>query len=412
MLLFLLVIWVFRDHYQEILRNIQAVSIRELLLLLGMGLAYQMLESAVCFAMIRRRLPTFSYRQAVEVTFLGVFGNVSTLSVGSVPMQSYYLHHCGMMTGCGIGTMMLEYIFHKSSVLIYTTVMLLFQGRWLSETGRGFSRYIPLGYGICALIIAALVLLCAWEKVQWFASWVIDHLPNTEKWEGRKRLWKDNLSSLHTESPKLLHDHWCLLKVLLFNGLKLFCLYTIPFLCMEILGISGPSFWHVQLLTALMHLISNALPNVAGVGPVEFAFVLIFSHYMELGQYNSPLTGTLYQFPAPGKKTYGGGFYFHFDREPDQQGVSHFMNGCLLQNLCEYTYHTWEPGFAALQLRSSVDDPWAELPIHTIVGGAYSSNDLMVHKLNLAEKVDADAVVPYLLTGRYDRTAFMETGRI
>ena len=234
LLLFLLVIWVFRDHYQEILRNIQAVSIRELLLLLGMGLAYQMLESAVCFAMIRRRLPTFSYRQAVEVTFLGVFGNVSTLSVGSVPMQSYYLHHCGMMTGCGIGTMMLEYIFHKSSVLIYTTVMLLFQGRWLSETGRGFSRYIPLGYGICALIIAALVLLCAWEKVQWFASWVIDHLPNTEKWEGRKRLWKDNLSSLHTESPKLLHDHWCLLKVLLFNGLKLFCLYTIPFLCMEI----------------------------------------------------------------------------------------------------------------------------------------------------------------------------------
>lgn len=53
--------------------------------------------------------------------------------------------------------------------------------------------------------------------MQWFASWVIDHLPNTEKWEGRKRLWKDNLSSLHTESPKLLHDHWCLLKVLLFN---------------------------------------------------------------------------------------------------------------------------------------------------------------------------------------------------
>ena len=287
LLLFLLVIWVFRDHYQEILRNIQAVSIRELLLLLGMGLAYQMLESAVCFAMIRRRLPTFSYRQAVEVTFLGVFGNVSTLSVGSVPMQSYYLHHCGMMTGCGIGTMMLEYIFHKSSVLIYTTVMLLFQGRWLSETGRGFSRYIPLGYGICALIIAALVLLCAWEKVQWFASWVIDHLPNTEKWEGRKRLWKDNLSSLHTESPKLLHDHWCLLKVLLFNGLKLFCLYTIPFLCMEILGISGPAFWHVQLLTALMHLISNALPNVAG--PVEFAFVLIFSHYMEYAQASSAL---------------------------------------------------------------------------------------------------------------------------
>lgn len=133
---------------------------------------------------------------------------------------------------------------------------------------------------------------------------------------------------------------------------------------------------------------------------------------MELGEYNNAMTGVLYQFPEAGKKTYGGGFYFHLDREPDEAGVSHFQNGALLQNLCEYNYHSWEPGFAQLTLQSSMDDPWAELPIHTIVGGAYSCNDLMVHKLNLAERLDADEIVPYLLTGRYDRTAFMETGRV
>ena len=133
---------------------------------------------------------------------------------------------------------------------------------------------------------------------------------------------------------------------------------------------------------------------------------------MELGQYNSPMTAALYQFPAAGKKTFGGGFYYHFDRQPDEAGVPHFMNGCLLQNLCEYNYHTWEPGQAALTLRSSIDDPWAELPINTIVGGAWSSNDLLVHKLTLAERLDTQDFIPYLLTGRYDRTAFMETGRV
>jgi len=133
---------------------------------------------------------------------------------------------------------------------------------------------------------------------------------------------------------------------------------------------------------------------------------------LELGRYNSPLTHVLYQAPAPGKQVYGGGFYFHFDREPDENGVSRFMNGALLQNLCEYNYKTWEPGVASLTLRSSIDDPWAELPISTIVGGAYSRNSLLVHKLNLVEKLNAEDVVPYLLTARYDRTAFMETGRI
>ncbi|BCJ99150.1 oxidoreductase [Anaerocolumna chitinilytica] len=133
---------------------------------------------------------------------------------------------------------------------------------------------------------------------------------------------------------------------------------------------------------------------------------------MKLGEYNSSLTAALYQFPAAGKQTFGGGFYFHFDREPDESGVSHFMNGALLMNQCEYNYQSWEPGLVTVNLKSSVDDPWGELPVNTIIGGAYSKNSLLVHKLNLVEKLDTDEIIPYLLTGRYDRTAFMETGRI
>lgn len=133
---------------------------------------------------------------------------------------------------------------------------------------------------------------------------------------------------------------------------------------------------------------------------------------MKLGEYNSPLTAMLYQAPAAGKQTFGGGFYFHFDRMPDEEGVSHFKNGALLMNQCEYNYQSWEPGTVTMNLKSSIDDPWAELPIQTIIGGAYSKNSLLVHKLNLVEQLEADEIIPYLLTGRYDRTAFMETGRI
>lgn len=133
---------------------------------------------------------------------------------------------------------------------------------------------------------------------------------------------------------------------------------------------------------------------------------------MKLGEYNHPLMAPLYQFPAEGRQTFGGGFYFHFDREPDENGQSHFRNGALLMNQCEYNYKTWEPGFVTLNMKSSIDDPWAELPIQSMIGGAYSKNSLLVHKLSLVEKLDAEEIIPYLLTGRYDRTAFMETGRI
>lgn len=288
-LLSLLIFWVFRDHYQEIEQNIRTARAGDLLFLLGMGGIYQLLESAVCFVLVSSQLPTFSYWQAVEVTFLGVFGNVSTLSAGTIPIQSYYLHRYGLMAGNGVGTMTLEYVFHKISILIYTTAMLLFHGRWLWATSSGLPRYMLLGYIVCALIIVALILLCTWDKVQQLACWGISHLPDTEKWKQRKQLWTSNLTALYHQSQLLLHDHKCLRKVIVLNALKLCGLYSIPFLCIKVLRISALSFWQVQLLTALMHMISNALPNIAGVGPVEFAFMMIFSHYMEYAQASSAL---------------------------------------------------------------------------------------------------------------------------
>ncbi len=133
---------------------------------------------------------------------------------------------------------------------------------------------------------------------------------------------------------------------------------------------------------------------------------------LELGEYNSPLTDVVYQFPRAGEKSEGSGFFFDFSFIRDEDGVSHLSNGALYQNLCEYNYKAWEPGFASLKLQSSKDDPWAELPINTIIGGAFCKNDLLLKGMKLAEHVEAEKIFPYMLTNRYDRTAFMETGRI
>ena len=61
---------------------------------------------------------------------------------------------------------------------------------------------------------------------------------------------------------------------------------------------------------------------------------------LKIGEYNNAMTGMLYQFPEAGKKTYGGGFYFHLDREPDKEGKSHFQNGlCFRISVNTITIH-------------------------------------------------------------------------
>lgn len=289
LILTLLVFLVFREDYKEIVENICSVRITGLMLVVALGVLYQTLDSAVCYVLIRSKLPCFTFLQAIRVTYLGVFGSVSTFSVGCIPMQSYYLHCCGLTAGSGIGVLMLEYVLHKSSILIYATGMLLIQGRWFSAADSNLLHYILFGYIICVLIIAALILLCTWKKLLQFALWGINHFPNTEKWRNRKQIWAVNLNALYTESQETLRSPRLLGKAIVLNGLKLFCFYSIPFCCFRIMNLSVLPFWRVQLLASLMYLITNALPNVAGMGPTEFAFILIFSCHMEYAQASSAL---------------------------------------------------------------------------------------------------------------------------
>lgn len=128
---------------------------------------------------------------------------------------------------------------------------------------------------------------------------------------------------------------------------------------------------------------------------------------MELGAYNHPMAGVLYQNPTAGKQTYGSGMYYIFDKEYDKENKLKFSNVRLYKNMCQYTYKSWEPGFAKLKLNSSIDDPWAELPINTIIGGAYCKNDLIMQSMELVEEVDAEKAMPYLLKSRFDKVVFM-----
>ena len=67
-------------------------------------------------------------------------------------------------------------------------------------------------------------------------------------------------------------------------------MYTIPYFCLRFMGLSSAlGFGQVQLLTALMLFLSNALPNVAGMGSIETAFLLVFGAFLPRGETMSVL---------------------------------------------------------------------------------------------------------------------------
>ena len=257
-----IIVLLFKDHWAEITAALSQLSAWQVLVVLAIGLSYPLLEGCVAWVIVRSRIPGFRLWQGIDTAWCGIFGNVVTLGAGAVPVQTWYLHRCGLPVGPGVGLMTLQYVFHKTTVLLYATVMLLLQHRWLAANTTGVMNYLPMAYAVVAAIIVVLVLVCVSPLVQDLARWLMRLLPKTEKWQQRRADWQQQLDVLG----------------------ELFGLFCLPYLCIRFMGLSPLGFWQVQLLTSLMLFLSNALPNVAGMGSIETAFLLVFGSFLERGE--------------------------------------------------------------------------------------------------------------------------------
>lgn len=127
-----IVVFIFREHWAEISEALSRLTLGQGLLALAVGLSYPLLEGVSSWLIVRSRLSHFPLRQGIDNAWMGTFGNVVGLGAGSVPFQTWYLHRRGLDVGPGVGLMTLQYVFHKTSVLLYATVLLLAGRPWNS----------------------------------------------------------------------------------------------------------------------------------------------------------------------------------------------------------------------------------------------------------------------------------------
>lgn len=192
------IVLIFRDHWAEITAALAQLNLWQVLVVLALGISYPLLEGCVSYVIVRGRMPGFTLRQGIDNAWCGTFGNVVTLGAGAVPVQTWYLHQAGLPIGPGVGLMTLQYVFHKATVLLYATVMLLLQHKWLAANTTGVLKYLPMAYAVVALVIVALVLVCVSPLVQNLARWALGFLPKTEKWQQRRADWLEQLDVLGT----------------------------------------------------------------------------------------------------------------------------------------------------------------------------------------------------------------------
>ena len=276
-----LMFYIFKDHLPEISAALGKLRLGQGALLLGLGLTYPAIEGIISQRILSSRLPGFSFRRGLDLAFLGAFGNVVTFGAGTMAMQGYDISLQGLGIGPGIGLTTLQYVFHKGAVLLVAAVLLVFHGGWLlSADTSGLMQYLLPACLMVAAIILALVLVCTSRTVQDLVYRLLNLLPDTGKWQARRQSWTAQLDGLRIESRQLLQNRGLCIQVILLQMCKLVLMYAIPWFGARFMGLGSLTFWQAETLTALMMLLSNALPNLGGMGSIETAFYLIFAGFL------------------------------------------------------------------------------------------------------------------------------------
>lgn len=134
----------------------------------------------------------------------------------------------------------------------------------------------------------------------------------------------------------------------------------------------------------------------------------IFDVEVEIGAYNDPLMEQLNANAKAGGQTRGSCFLFQYERDTAPDGHMTFPKMYLLNYDSVTDYQSWEPArITSIRMEPSLDDPWAELAVVKPLGAAYSINSNWVpgvSRIAQLEGDEADSLISYLFSGRWDRS--------
>jgi len=138
----------------------------------------------------------------------------------------------------------------------------------------------------------------------------------------------------------------------------------------------------------------------------------IFSVEVEMGGYNDPRMEAMHKDYRQGYQERGTCMLFQYERGQGPGGRMTFPKMQLINYDSITDVQTWEPAcIKSLQMEPSLDDPWAELAVVKPLGAGYSVNSNRVAGISTLaefEGDEADSLISYLFSGRWDRSTLVK----
>lgn len=269
---------IFHDSLGEIKTQLFQADKRALLILVIFGNLYILLDGWVLHYMIVKNHERCTLWQAVRLAYMVVFFNVTTFAAGTKPAQIYDLYQESQIKpGKSFGILMMEYVSHKLTIVLYAAVMLCFFHTVLFQIPGLEKNYLLAGFGISFAVLTFLTMFCINQK---FAPWLLRCCEHIKK-ESIKEKAKAGIAQLEEFSrvgSVVIKDKKQWIGLIFRNAVKMTCLYILP--AVAIFAVTGKmlplSLLECLAFSSIMQLLIGVIPSSGGMGSTELLFLMLF----------------------------------------------------------------------------------------------------------------------------------------
>ncbi len=269
----------FKDSYKDIAYQLSKTSIKIFIGMVALGNMYYVIDAIMYYYLLKRDGTPLNLLRCIAISYMSIFFNVTTFGAGIKPGQVLYLHNKGISIGRGFAITTMPYVFHKTIIVAYAVVMLLFNNSFVLRNFSSTFGYIYLGVGLNIVIITSLILICATEWFHKFLVKLLDFILRKERFVPFKDKIKNQLGALREGTKNIIKNPSAWIKFSATNIIKMSCWYVIPVIAIYASGgdLGGVTVAQAITVTALMQLIMGVIPTSGGVGSLEVVFSLLFA---------------------------------------------------------------------------------------------------------------------------------------
>ena len=278
-LMFFILYRIFRDSYDDIIESLKKTNMYIFAGMVVLGNCYYFLDAFIYYRIIKKQSYDINYFKCLSIAYMSIFFNVTSFGAGIKPAQVLYLCKNGVDAGKGCSIAMMPYIFHKTVIVVYAVVMLIFNNMFVINNFSSSFGYIYAGVALSVGIIIFMILLCGSEWFHKLVCKLLDATLGRTRFKDLNEVIKKQISLLREATVIIIKKPKAWLSLTLINLIKMSCWYIIPTISIYALGgeLGNITIYQALTVTSLMQLLMGVLPTSGGVGSLEVVFSVLFA---------------------------------------------------------------------------------------------------------------------------------------